>query len=169
MEELLSGLPAAFDEARDISLTLLAALLANVDIEDLQDDLDYWYYYYSAPPGEQAALTFAHKAARLETDVAAFVTLATRRQEARVKDGRKLSQATREKMQAIKDGLQTHCDSLETLLADTAPMDDATDTAKSLPAPVPAGNDAAAFPSRRDADRLLQELQALSGVWQTEN
>ena len=167
VDDLLSGLPAAFDEARDMSLAILQALLANVDIEDLQDDLDYWYYYYSAPPGEQAALTFAQKAAHLETDVAAFITLATRRQEARVKDGRKLSQATREKMQAIRDGLKSHCDSLETLLADTDMTGESTDEAKSL-ADVPAVEATAASHLRRDADRLLQELQALSGVWHSE-
>ena len=177
VEELLSSLPAAFDEARDMSLSILTALLANVDIEDLQDDLDYWYYYYSAPPGEQAALTFAHKAARLETDVAAFVTLAARRQETRVKEGRKLSQATREKMQVIKDGLQQHCDALTMLLTDTedtpaqedAPAPDAaTMEAATEVKTAPETNVESPVPAhpRRHADRLLRELQAASVTWQ---
>lgn len=118
---LVEGLAPAYDEARDLSLKTLKTLLETVDIADLQDDLAYYTYYYSADPATQDAETFVQKAQRLATDVGAFVTLAARRQDTRVKAGRKLSGQTMERMQTIHDSLQEHCASLKALLDDAVP------------------------------------------------
>lgn len=135
---LADSLGPAFDEARDLCQTIVEAMLATLDFDELKtESTPYYYDYYGASPESQAALKFTQKAARLETDVAAFLTLASRRQEVRVKAGRTLSQATREKLQAIHEGLTEHCAKLKEMLeADPTAEDDdedgTTDRIKSL-------------------------------------
>lgn len=114
----------AFDEARDLCVQIASALLADCDFEELQEDAYPYYYYYSLPEDERETKTFLEKAGALVTASSHFVTLAARRQEARRKSGRKLSQESLEKLKAIREHLAEGGTALDEMITSAAPGDE---------------------------------------------
>lgn len=121
--ERLEKLTAAFDEFRDLSLAVVAALLSAADPETLTEAKTYLRNFTSDPeiPNALPAGTFARS---LETALAA-VNGATARATAlaalRAKDGRTLSDAGREKIAAQKTALTDCLSAIDTVLAASAP------------------------------------------------
>ena len=166
-ESVVEMLIPCFDEGRDIILAFVRAilpmLLSGRDEDSAKRvqvlaELKDLRLLFAQPLGERTDGKFIEKASHLVADAEAFSLLASRRQEVRTKQGRRMSQATIDRLKAIHTHMSAGCDTLSEMIAEY----DDSEAGSALPAPdsEDTNNEKAAI--RNKATRLSLELNLLS-------
>ncbi len=125
LDAALTELAACFDEQRDTCLAIVRAMLAvtqesagaksalTAELKDLRFELQ-------RPADERSTLTFTKRLAALATETKGFAQAASRRQEIRLKDGRKHSAETITRMTEVREHLAAGLSALDEMLGECA-------------------------------------------------
>lgn len=129
-DEALSNISGACDEHKAMCLKIAGAMM---DDPDEAGEAKTWAQAYQtdADNDDPQNRTFTKSSERLATDAAEYTAWLSRRQEARIKSGRKLSKANIDRMKEIHGHLTDASDRMGTMIAehdkpDTEPADDAS-------------------------------------------